>query len=121
MGMTDYLEGKVADHVVRHVSYTSPTTVYLALFTSATDDTGAGTEVTGGSYARQAVTFSSSWLNSVTVSFTNMPSASVTHIALFDASTSGNMLLHNALGSTKVVPSGGTLTFAVGDIAVVMT
>lgn len=121
MGMTDYLEGKLADHTVRHVSYTSPTTVYLALFTSATDDTGGGTECTGGSYARQAVAFDSSWLNSGTITFTNMPSATVTHCALFDASTSGNMLYHNALGSSKVVPSGATLTVAVGDISVVLT
>ena len=67
MGMTDYLEGKLSDHTVRHVSYTSPTTVYLALFTSATDDTGGGTECTGGSYARQAAAFSASWITSGTI------------------------------------------------------
>lgn len=121
MGMTDYLEGKLSDHTVRHVSYTSPTTVYLALFTSATDDTGGGTECTGGSYARQAATFSASWITSGTITFTNMPACTVTHAALFDASTSGNMLYHNALGSSKTVPAGATLTIAAGDVTVVLT
>ena len=53
---TDFLENKIIDHMLRNQAYTPPTTVYVALFTTATTDAGGGTEVSGGAYARQAVT-----------------------------------------------------------------
>ena len=56
-GMTDYLEGKIRGHVLLGEAYTQPVAVYLALFSDATGDDGTGTEATGGSYGRQAVTF----------------------------------------------------------------
>lgn len=122
--MTDYLENALVDHVLRNTAYTSPTTVYLALFTDATSDAGGGTEVTGGSYARQAVTMTApsngATENSGTVSFTNMPAATVTHCAIFDASTAGNMLLHGALDASRTVGSGDTLTFAAGALDVTL-
>lgn len=120
--MTDYLEDKLRDHVLRNVAYTSPTTVYLALFTTATTDAGGGTEVAGGSYARQAVAFAAGGAgtgaadNSADESFSNMPAATVTHAALFDASSGGNMLLHAALTTPKTVGAGDLLTFAAGDV-----
>jgi len=52
---SNYLENKVLDHVLRNVSYSSPTTVYVGLYTSDPTDAGSGTEVSGGSYARQAL------------------------------------------------------------------
>ena len=119
--LADYAENKLIEHLVRHVSYTSPTTVYLALFTTATTDAGGGTEVTGGSYARQAITFGAAsggtCLNSVAVSFTTMPATTVTHAAIMDASTSGNMLMHGALTASKTTGAGDTLTFAIGDLS----
>ena len=119
--LSDYAENKLIEHLVRQVAYTSPTTVYLALFTTATTDAGGGTEVTGGSYARQAITFGAAsggtCTNSSAVSFTGMPAATVTHAAIMDASTAGNMLMHGALTASKTVGAGDTLTFAIGDIA----
>lgn len=120
--MTDYLEDKLRDHVLRNVAYTSPPTVYLALFTTATTDAGGGTEVTGGSYARQAVAFSIGAAgsgaadNTAAESFVNMPACTVTHAALVDALTGGNKLLHAPLTSPKTVGAGDTLSFAIGDI-----
>ena len=120
--MTDYLEDKLRDHVLRNVAFTSPTTVYLRLFTTATTDAGGGTEVTGGSYTGQAVAFAAGAAgtgaadNSGAVSFSNMPAATVTHGALFDAATGGNMLFHAELSSPKTVAVGDTLTFPVGDV-----
>ncbi len=52
---SNYLENKVLDHVLRNTSYTSPTTVYVGLYTSDPTDAGSGTEVSGGSYARQVL------------------------------------------------------------------
>lgn len=119
--MSDYLENKVLNLVLRATAFTAPATVYLALFTTATTDAGGGTEVAGGSYGRQAVTFTAPATPGVTdnsgvISFTNMPAATVTHAALFDASTAGNMLLHAALTASKTVAAGDTITFAAGDI-----
>lgn len=125
--MTDYLQDKIRDHVLRNVSYTSPTTVYIALFTTATTGAGGGTEVTGGSYARQACAFTAGASgtgaadNTAAESFTNMPACTVTHLAIMDASTAGNMLLHGPLTASKVVAGGDTFTLLAGSIDVVFS
>lgn len=117
--LSNYAENALINALLRNTAYTSPATVYLALFTSATSDGAAGTEVTGGGYARQAVTFGApsdgASSNTGAVSFT-MPAATVTHAAIMDASTAGNMLFHGALSASKTTTSGQTLTFAIGDI-----
>ena len=120
--MTDYLEDKLRDHTLRGIAWPSPPAVYLRLFTTATTDAGGGTEVAGGSYTGQAVAFqagaagSGAGDNPAAVSFANMPGATVTHAALFDAAAGGNMLMHAPLTSPKTVPAGDTLTFAAGDV-----
>lgn len=110
--MTDYLEKKLLDHSLGVLSYTMPSTVYLALFTSDPTDTGvAGTEVSGNAYARQPIAFSATTSgtgatsNSADVLF---PSATgswgtVTHIGLMDAVTAGNMLWYGQLTTSKAV------------------
>ena len=50
--MTNYLENKLIDHLLRGIPYTAPTTLYIGLFTSAPGEAGGGTEVSGGSYSR---------------------------------------------------------------------
>lgn len=119
--LSDYLENALINEVLRNTGYTPVATVYLALFTTATTDAGGGTEVTGGSYARQAITFGApsngTSTNTGAVSFTSMPAATVTHAAIMDASTAGNMLFHGALSASKTVGAGDTLTFAIGDIS----
>lgn len=119
---SNYLEGKIIEHVLRNVSYTSPTTVYSALFTSDPTEANSGTEVTGGSYARQATTFGAHsggvCLNSAPISFTSMPSATVTHIGIYDASTAGNLLYYGALSTSLTVTTGSTVTFATSSISV---
>ena len=109
--MTNYLANKIRDHVLRNTAYTSPTTVYLALFTTPTTEAGGGTEVTGGSYARQAITFSTTAnpgevTQTALLTFPLMPSCTITHIAIMDASTSGNMLMFGALPSSLSVVAG---------------
>src|SRR4051794_41047719 len=126
--MSDYLENKIIDWLLRGQSYTPPATVYVALFTAAPSDTGGGTEVSGGSYARVAVTSSlANWAgtqaaasttassgtggttsNNAVITFPT-PSAnwgSITYMALMDASTSGNMLAEAALTTPKTVNNG---------------
>ncbi len=124
-GKSDYLENKILEHVLKNTSYTSPTTVYAALYTAAPSDSGGGTEVSGSGYARTAITFgaaaSGAIANSAAVEF---PVASggnwgtITHFGIFDASSGGNLLYWAALASSKVVNDGEQFKFAIGDIDV---
>lgn len=122
---TDYLEGKIIEHVLRNVSFTSPATVYIALFTADPTETGSqAAEVSGGSYARTSATFGAhsggSVNNSADVTF---PQASgswgtITHLGIMDASTAGNMLYFGALTSSVTIASGEQLRFPSGSIVV---
>ncbi len=121
---TDYLENKLLDHVLRNTAYTSPTTVYVALFTAAPGEAGGGTEVSGGGYARQAVTFSApsagSTSNSSDITFPTATAdwGTITHFAIFDASTGGNMLYYGQLTSSVTVNSGQQLTIPAGNLTI---
>lgn len=119
---SDYLENKILDHVLKHTAYTSPTTVYCALFTSNPTDANSGTEVTGGSYARQAITFGSASSGSSTTTadlvFSGMPAATVTHFGIYDASSAGNLLYYGAFTASKTTTSGDTLTITAGNLTV---
>jgi hypothetical protein len=118
--LTNYLENKLLDHFLGTTSYTMPSPVYVALFTAAPGDAGGGTEVTGGSYARQTAAFSAAssgaTSNSANIDFTGMPAATTVAIAIFDASTSGNMLVHGTLTTNKTTDAGDTLRIATGDL-----
>jgi hypothetical protein len=128
-GKTDYLENKILDHVLRNTAYTSPSAVYMALFTAAPNDAytsgvPTGTEVSGNNYARSAITFSAAAsgaiTNSGTVTF-NTPSGSwgaCSHFGIFDASTTGNLLYWGSLAQTETPLSGNAVTFPAGDIDV---
>jgi hypothetical protein len=124
MSFSDYLENKLLDHTFRNTAFTSPTTVYAALFTAAPSDAGGGTEVSGNAYARVASTFGASSggeiANSSAVTYDTATGSwgTVTHFAIFDAATNGNMLAYGALGSSKAIGADDTAEFAVGDITV---
>ena len=122
MSKTNYLEDKILDHVLRNTAYTSPTTVYMALFTAAPGEAGGGTEISGGGYARQAITFGAASAgaisNSADVTFPVSTSnhGSITHFAILDASTGGNMLYFGALGTAKNYDIDDQIKFTAGDI-----
>lgn len=126
---SDYLENKILDHVFRNTSYTPAATLYLALFTSSASGAGleAGTltgEVSGGSYARQTVTFSAasggSTSNSGTITF---PAASanwgtIRYVAVMDASSAGNVLWWQQLTSDVTINSGNTFQFNTSSVTI---
>lgn len=120
--LTNYLENKLIDHFLGTTTYASATTIYVGLFTSAPGETGGGTEVSGGSYARQSATFGAatngSTTNNTNVDYLNMPAASVVSIGIFDAATSGNMLLYGALTTPKTTDAGDTLRIASGSLTI---
>ena len=116
--MSNYLETALVNAVLRNTSYTSPTTVYVGLFTSDPTDAGSGTEVSGGSYVRKAMTFDApsngATSNSSAVEFDQATASwgTITHFGLFDASSSGNLLLHGALTTSKTIDTGDVFKFA---------
>ena len=121
-GLSNYLENKLLDHALRNTSYTPSTTVYLTLFVGSPTDAGSGgAEV---SVTRQAVTFgaaaSGAVSNSSSVSFTSMPAATLTHIAVYDHLSAGNLLIHGALSSTVVAASGDTFTIQANDLDITL-
>jgi hypothetical protein len=137
--MTDYLENKIIDQLFRAQAYTWPTTLYVGLFTAAPSDTGGGTEISGNAYARVAVTNSlANWAgtqsagsttastgtggttsNNATILFpTPTPSGwgVATHMGVFDASTSGNLLVYAALTVSKTINAGDVVDFLAASL-----
>tara|TARA_R110002167_G_scaffold164142_3_gene361056 strand:+ start:208 stop:600 length:393 start_codon:yes stop_codon:yes gene_type:complete len=127
-GFSDYLEDKVLDHVFGGVAYTAPTTHYVALYTVAPTDTGGGTEVTGGSYARQTSTFTVSGTSPTTATSATAveyPTATadygtVVAVGIMDALTSGNLLAYANLDTSKVVSNGDVFRFDAGDLDITL-
>lgn len=118
--LSNYLEDKLIDHFLGTTSFTAPAAVYVALYTVAPSDSGGGTQVTGGSYARQLATFTASsggaTSNDSNIDFANMPAATVVAVGIFDALTSGNLLLWGTLTTNKTTDAGDTLRIATGDL-----
>lgn len=122
---SNYLEAAIAN-VFRATNITAPATVYVALFTAISDaEAATGTEVSGGSYARTAVTFGAPSNGVITNSSdVTFPTASgswgtVTHFGIADASTSGNFLTAlKALSASKTVGSGDIAKFSSGQLSV---
>ena len=124
--MSNYLENALINATLRNTSYTSPTTVYVALFTSDPTDAGSGTEVSGGSYARTSVTFAAP-SNGVSVSnadctFPQCTSTwgTVGWIGLYDALTVGNLLYHTDLQSSKTIETGDIFKISSGNLSVTL-
>ncbi len=122
MSISNYAEVLILDKFLRNVDFTI-TTVYVSLHTADPGETGAS-EVSGGSYARQACAFdaaaSGATANSALETFSSMPAVTVTHAGLWDAASSGNFLMGGALATSKVLNSGDTFEIAIGDLDVTL-
>jgi hypothetical protein len=120
--LSDWAENAALDWLMGGATPSRPSARYLALFTAAPSDAGGGTEMSGGGYARQAVTCGAA--SGGTCSNTNAPSftisgvdpAAFTHIGIFDAVTTGNLIWHGALTASKDLGDGDTINFAIGEL-----
>ena len=125
--MSNYLENALVNATLRNTSYTSPATVYVALYTTDPTDADTGTEVSGNGYARQSVTFSApsngATSNSSAVEFPQATGSwgTVAYIGLRDASSSGNLLYHTALDASKTIATGDVFRIAIGSLSVTLT
>lgn len=140
---SDFLENLIIDHLFRTRTWAKPTALYCALFTAAPSDTGGGTEVTGGSYARvNLAPLDTNWVatqggtsgnssgaggvtsNAVAITFP-APTANwgtVTHFGIFDASTAGNLWLWDALTASRTVLNGDPApAFAINALTVTVS
>jgi hypothetical protein len=125
--MSNYLENALVNVTLRNTAYTSPTSVYLALYTTDPTDADTGTEVSGGSYARQSITFGApsngATTNSAVIEF---PQASgswgtITHVGIRDALTTGNLLYHTPLDASKTITTGDVFRIAIGSLSVTLS
>jgi hypothetical protein len=124
--MSNFLENALINATLRNTSYTSPAAVYVGLYTSDPGEGNTGTEVSGGSYARTAVTFGAPSngvsTNSASVTFPTATGTwgTVTHVGILDASTSGNLLYYTALDASKSIASGDVFTISTGNLSVTL-
>jgi len=124
--MSIYLENAIINGTLRATSYTAPTTVYVGLYTTDPTDANTGTEVSGGSYARTSATFGAPsngvTTNSAAVTFPTATGTwgTVGWIGILDAATSGNLLYHTPLTSSKSIISGDIFTIAIGNLSVTL-
>ena len=125
----DYWENEILDHLFGKGSYTPPT-IYVGLSTADPMDDASGlAEPSGNSYARVA-TAGADWnvasggaianANDITFPEATGSWGTMTHFALFDAASAGNMLAHGALNVSKSISSGDTAKFASGDLDVTL-
>jgi hypothetical protein len=125
---SDYLENKLLDHTLTATAYTQPSTRYLALFTAVTgletNSPSAEISTSGTAYIRKAVTFAAAsggtCATNATVTFDTATASwgLVTHIAIMDAETSGNVLFYGALTTSKQIDSADTMQVTSGNLTV---
>lgn len=125
MSFSNYLETELLDHVFANNAYTSPTTVYVSLHTANPDEDASGTEVSGGAYVRQSGSFTVSGNTATTDAAIEYPTATanygtVTHVGIWDAETSGNMLAYAALTASKNISTGDVFRIPTGDLDITL-
>jgi len=124
--MSNYLENALINVTLRATAYTAPATVYVSLWTSDPTDAGSGTEVSGGSYARTAVTFAAPSngvsTNSADVTFPTATASwgTVGWIGINDALSSGNLLYHTPLDTAKTIDTGDIFKISTGNLSVTL-
>ena len=122
--MSDYLENEILDHILSVGSFTMPANIYVGLSTGSFSDDNSGTELSGSGYTRKEITFaaasSASAASNATVTFPTATGSwgAVSHWGIFDASSSGNLLVHGAFASSKTIASGDVLRINSGDLTV---
>lgn len=114
--LPDTIENQLLDALVGTSAYSVTTPIKLALMTANGSDSAPGTEVTGGSYARQTIAFdaasSGSITNNAAISFTGMPSCTVVGIEIYDSAGTPKRLAYGPLTASRTVTSGDTVQFA---------
>jgi len=132
-GLTNYLEDKIINHVFGSTTYTKPTNWYVGLLTATPSDSAAGTEVSGGSYARMVCAFTitgSGLAEAKNTSAITFPTATadwgvVGWVGIYDALSSGNLAAYQNLqqsdfstSTTKTINDGDIFKFNASTIKI---
>ena len=132
---SDYLENRLLDHVLKVASFTQPTTLHLGLFKNTSGSAAANLEAgiltdeistSGTAYARKSVAFgaasSGTSATNATVTFDTATAqwGTVTHIAVLDASTGGNVLFWGAVTVSKLIDTGDTFQVSSGNLTITL-
>ena len=125
MAFTDYLENKFVAHTFSNTAFTSPSSVFVALYTVAPTDSTTGTEVSGGGYARQSASFTTTGNAATNASAIEYPTATgnygtVVATARLDASSGGNMLAYATLSASKTISTGDVFRIPAGDLDITL-
>lgn len=127
MSFSNTTETHVLNYLLTSTSVTRPTAWYLALFTSNPAEDGSGTEVStsGTGYTRKTATFTVSGNSASNTSEIEFPTATasfgtVTHAAVFDASTGGNMIAYAALSTSKTIDTGDVMRVPASDFDITL-
>jgi len=136
---SDFLETGILDHTLRGNTLPTPSTIYLALFTTDPTDAGTGLEVTDSAYVRQDAanggTISSGWTaptdssaggskstNAKVLQFPPIAddSTTVTHYALYDSQIGGNLLYHGGFTVSKTLDQNDVLSIDIGGLQIIL-
>lgn len=133
-GLSTAAANSLLDLMFRNQAYSAPAN-YVGLVTSTSSDSAAGTEVSGGSYAREIVNVaggaSPAWsaasggavANGADIEFTD-PTGSwgtVVGVIIMDAATNGNFLMYDNSTADTAITSGDTVTIASGDLDITLS
>jgi hypothetical protein len=126
MPFSSYADNKLIDHLLGANTYTKPASKYVALYVG--DPAGSGTEIStsGSAYARKSASFTittNAATNSADLEWSVATTAwgTITHVAIFDALTSGNMLVTAALSTAKTIGIGDVLRIQASNLNVTLT
>ena len=125
MSFTNFLETEILDHVFAGAAYSAPSQHYLGLFTAAPGEAGGGTELSGSAYVRKAVAFATSGATTSNNAAIEFPTATgswgtVTHVGVFDAASSGNLMAYATLSSSKAIATGDVFRVPSGDLDITL-
>jgi hypothetical protein len=127
---SDYTENLVLNFLFTTNTATRPTAWYVGLFTGAPSDTGGGTEVSGSGYVRKVtgtITVSgtaTTATNSAAIEFAAASGGdwgTITHAAIFDAETSGNMLAWAPLTTSRTINDGDVFRIPASSLTITLT
>ena len=122
-----YAENAIINAFLRNTSFTIPSTIWLALYTTTVTSADTATEVSGGSYARQPMTFSApsggfcSTNTDITFPTAGITWGNITYAAIRDAATAGNLLFYGALTLPRYIYAGDVIKFLSGNISVTVS
>jgi len=125
MSFSNTYETTILNWTFNASSVTRPTSWYIGLFTSDPGEGQGGAELSGSAYARQSATFTVSGNTATTSNVIEYPAATgswgtITHIAVYDAATSGTQIAYAALTTSKTIDTADVLRIPAGDIDITL-